>query len=142
MRILVGLLLILIGTVAHAADASFKCVTKTSYSLLDSDRPMQYESPASQMMANNSVDVLVHDGKALVTTTLFGGTQTREFQILQVGGKENGWRLAWYYKGPAADPTVIIDIRTWGIKDVSAPLRMSVYYSGDIALGTCTRVNG
>lgn len=136
-----AILLIVTASLASAADASFQCQISSGYEVLQDDRPTQSEW-ATRMMERNRVDVLIHNDKALVTTTLYGGVETREFVILMVGGSGNDWRLLRSDKGPASTATILIDIRTWGLKDVTEPLRIAVYYPSHLGLGTCRRVFG
>jgi hypothetical protein len=95
--------------------------------------------------------VLVHNGKATVTHQLFGFSLpvTEEFSILQLGGANTSWRLQWHSPAPFAnDPdfgqaqTIVINIRTWGLKDSSTPIRFSLLYYPDLMLGTCERTAG
>ena len=114
----------------------------SGYEVLQDDRPTQSEW-ATRMMERNRVDVLIHDGKALVTPPLYGGIETPEFRVLMVGGSGNDWRLLRSDKGPAIAATILIDIRPWwGLKDVADPLRIAVYYPPHLGMRTCKRVFG
>ena len=134
-------LLTAIAGLASAADASFQCQISSAYEVLEDDEPVQ-SGHATRMMAQNRVDVLIHDGRALVTTTLYGGVETREFAILLVSDSMNGWRLMRNDEGPASTATMVIDIRTWGLKDQSERLRIAVYYPSHLGLGTYTQLFG
>ena len=104
--------------VAYATndEASFHCVVKSAYDIVRSDQP----NPDKQWQwEGTKIDVLIHDGKALVTSELFGKTNmtTLEFSIAQYGGANNSWALLWQLQGLGVDqhkstPTVLIYIRT------------------------------
>jgi hypothetical protein len=139
---------LLIQDVAHAADASFHCVVKSAYYVDRGDQPI----PDKEWnWERTKIDVLIHDGKALVTHQLFGITNpvTDEFSILQIGGAKNPWVLQWH-SHPALDNdpdfqatrTVVVNIRTWGLKDWNDPIRFYVDYYPDVMLGTCERTSG
>jgi hypothetical protein len=135
-------LALLMGS-ARASDASFRCVIASTYETVTESAPVT--TRLSEMWAGTKIDVLVHNEEALVTSGLFGGTTTKKFQILQVGGANNNWRLFWYLGTPSgakSNPAIVIDIRTWGLKDASQRLRMSVYYAPELFLGTCERLQG
>ena len=141
--ILTGIVLVLLVNSARASDASFRCVVTSTFGTLEGNAP--FTTKTSEMFAGTKIDVLIHNGEALVTSGLFGGTTTRKFEILQVGGSANDWKLFWYIgAGPGlrSNPAVVIDIRTWGLKDSSQRLRMSVFYAPDLLLGTCERLQG
>jgi len=133
---------------SHAKDdgASFHCVVKSAYYADRSDQP----TPNKEWnWERTKIDVLIHGGKALVTHQLFGKTNpiTAEFSILQYGGAENPWTLLWHLRGSEylpvkSTPTILIHIRTWGLKDWTDPIRFYVDYSPDVMLGTCERISG
>ena len=139
---------LLMPGVAHTTndEASFHCVVKSAYYADRSDQP----SPDKELnWERTKIDVLIHGGKALVTHQLFGITNpvTAEFAILQYGGAENSWKLMWQLQGLGINPhksipTVLIYIRTWGLKDYAAPIRFYVDYPPDVMLGTCERISG
>ena len=122
---------LLVQGVAYAqkGEASFHCVVKSAYLVDRGDQPI----PDKEMMwEKTKVDVLIHNGKAIVTHQLFGVLMpvTAEFSILQLGGANNSWRLQWYSPAPFANDsdfgsarTIVINIRTWGLKDSSTPIR-------------------
>jgi hypothetical protein len=129
-------------------EASFHCVVKSAYLVDRGDQPI----PDKEMMwEKTKVDVLIHNGKALVTHQLFGVTMpvTDEFSILQIGGASNPWVLQWHSPPPfdndpnfQATRTIVINIRTWGLKGWSDPIRFYVDYYPDVMLGTCERTAG
>ena len=141
---------LLVQGVAHAqkGEAAFHCVVKSAYYADRGDQPI----PDKQMMwEKTKVDVLIHNGKAFVTHQLFGVTMpvTNEFSILQLGGANNPWRLQWHSPAPLSnDPdagsarTIVINIRTWGLKDWNDPIRFYLDYYPDVMLGTCERTAG
>jgi hypothetical protein len=131
---------------ALSADASFHCVVKSAYYADRGDQPIPNKR---WNWEGTKVDVLIHNGKALVTHQLFGFTNpaTSEFAILQEGGAKNSWRLLWDSgRSPFADVestnTILIYIRTWGLKSVNDPIRFYLDYAPDIMLGTCDRTAG
>ena len=123
---------LLVQGVAYAqkGEASFHCVVKSAYYMDRDDQPVPVEKGKWE---RTKIDVLVHNGKAMVTHQLFGFSwpQTEEFSILQLGGANNSWRLQWHAPAPLAnDPdtgqarTITINIRTWGLKDLNTPIRL------------------
>lgn len=141
---------LLVQGVAHAqkGEASFHCVVKSAYDMDRGDQPIPNKT---WNWERTKIDVLIHNGKALVTHQLFGFTMpvTDEFSILQLGGANNPWRLQWHSPAPFAnDPdsgsakTIVINIRTWGLKDGSDPIRFYLDYYPDVMLGTCERTAG
>jgi hypothetical protein len=141
---------LLVQGMAHAQEgaASFHCVVRSSYYMDRGDQPI----PNKEMnWEGTKIDVLVHNGKALVTHQLFGITLpvTNEFSILQIGGASNSWILQYHSPPPfgndpkfQARPTIVINIRTWGLKDGVTPLRFYLDYNPDVMLGTCERTAG
>src|SRR5262249_12008845 len=131
---------------AASADASFHCVVKSAYYADRSDKPIPNKE---WNWEGTKVDVLIHNGKALVTHQLFGMTNptTSELTILQEGGAKSSWKLlSDSGPSPFADVkstnTILIHIRTWGLKSVNNSLRFYLDYSPDIMLGTCARTAG
>ena len=139
---------LLMPGVAHATndEASFHCVVKSAYYLDTSDQP----APDKEMnWERTKIDVLIHNGKALVTHQLFGITNpvTAEFSILQYGGAEKAWTLLSQLQGLGTDQhkstrPILISIRTWGLKDYAAPIRFYVDYPPAVMLGACERTSG
>ena len=138
----------LVQGVAHAqkGEASFHCVVKSAYLVDRGDQPIP-----NRDWEGTKIDVLIHNGKALVTHQLFGVTMpvTNEFSNLQIGGASNPWILQWHSPPPLDNdpkwqgtPTITINIRTWGLKDASTPIRFYVDYYPDVMLGTCERTAG
>jgi hypothetical protein len=131
---------------AIAADASFHCVVKSAY---EADRG-ETLAPNTMMREGTRVDVLMHNGKALVSHQLFGFTNPTtgvEFTILQEGGKQNSWTLFWN-SGPSmfADVkrtnTILLHIKTWRLKVKNPEIPFYLDYEAEILLGTCDRTAG
>jgi hypothetical protein len=140
---------LLMPGVAHATndEASFHCVVRSAYYLDTSDQL----APDKEMnWERTKIDVLIHDGKALVTHQLFGFSNpvTDEFSILQYGGAEKAWTLLSQLQGLGIDDQhkltrpILISIRTWGLKDYATPIRFYVDYPPAVMLGTCERTSG
>jgi len=126
---------------AQAADASFHCVVKSAYFVDRADQPVP---DTFWHWERTKINVLIHNEKALVTHQLFGMVNpvTDEFLIVQTGGAENSWILELRKQGLARVVFVVMHIHTWGLKDLTDPIRFTVDYYPDVMLGTCERIAG
>ena len=81
---------LLVQGVAHAqkGEAAFHCVVKSAYYVDRGDQPIP---DTGWNWERTKIDVLIHNGKALVTHQLFGFSMpvTEEFSILQLRGANN-----------------------------------------------------
>jgi hypothetical protein len=122
---------------------SFRCVVQSAYYVDRADEPIPNKQSNWE---RTRIDVLVHGGKALITSGLFGGTTTREFFVLESGVGKPARTLLWHLEGLNLDdkggPTVLLHIGTWGGKDASGPIRFYLDYFPDVMLGTCQQVFG